>query len=127
MKTMFVIAALSVLMTGCSGRDSSVLSAKDYGEKWPLVADSAKIGCDPKSVAWVEVEGKRYALNGNAIREDFQVRTGSRIRQTQTPCSSPTLPNGPCSYVWISDTSPGMRTAACFCSSASQGERTSAM
>ena len=68
MKTMFVIAALSVLMTGCSGRDSSVLSAKDYGEKWPLVADSAKIGCDPKSVAWVEVEGKRYALNGNAIR-----------------------------------------------------------
>lgn len=47
---------------------SIAVNAADYGDAWPLVALQAQIGCDPPSNAYIEVNGKRYALNGNALR-----------------------------------------------------------
>lgn len=47
---------------------SIAVKAADYGETWPLVALQAQIGCEPPSAAWIEVNGKRYGLNGKALR-----------------------------------------------------------
>lgn len=50
-----------------AARTLTVKSA-DYGETWPLVVLQAQLGCDPPSTAYIEANGKRYALNGNALR-----------------------------------------------------------
>ena len=44
---------------------SKTVSSSDYGSDWPLVVDSAKLCCRHNAV-WVEVNGKKYGLNGSA-------------------------------------------------------------
>ena len=44
---------------------SKTVSSSDYGSDWPLVVDSAKLCCKHNAV-WVEVNGKKYGLNGSA-------------------------------------------------------------
>lgn len=59
------------VLCACGSGDGSApkkVTESEYGSKWPLVAHEATIGCDPGNVAYAEVEGKKYALNGNAIR-----------------------------------------------------------
>jgi hypothetical protein len=43
------------------------ISAASYGERWPLLVKDAKIGCEPPSIAFVEIGDRRCALNGKAI------------------------------------------------------------
>ena len=44
---------------------SSTVSSTDYGSDWPLVVDSAKLCCRHSAV-WVEVDGKKYGVNGTS-------------------------------------------------------------
>lgn len=76
MKYVSVTAAsiLAALLAGCGGPSENGLTVKeaDYGDKWPLTVAEAKIGCDNtkdgKRIGYLEANGKRYALNGDAIR-----------------------------------------------------------
>ena len=42
---------------------SKVVKSTDYGSKWPLNVDSAKLHCKHGAV-WVEVRGRKYGVNG---------------------------------------------------------------
>ena len=44
---------------------SRVIRKADYGDRWPLIVDSAKLCCSATAV-WIEVEKKKYPLNGTA-------------------------------------------------------------
>ncbi len=44
---------------------SKTVSSADYGNDWPLIVDSAKLCCKYGAV-WVEVNGRKYGLNGTA-------------------------------------------------------------
>ncbi len=47
------------------GAKCRTVKASEYGEDWPLTVESAKLCCRFRAV-WVEVNGKRYRLNGTA-------------------------------------------------------------
>ena len=44
---------------------SKTIQSTDYGSGWPLTVDSAKLCCKHSAV-WIEVNGKKYGLNGTA-------------------------------------------------------------
>ena len=44
---------------------SRIVRKADYGQDWPLTVDSAKL-CSRHHAVWVEVDGKRYGVNGTA-------------------------------------------------------------
>ena len=44
---------------------SKTIRSTDYGSGWPLTVDSAKLCCKHSAV-WIEVNGKKYGLNGTA-------------------------------------------------------------
>ena len=44
---------------------SKVIRKEDYGEKWPLTLESAKLCCRASAV-WIEVGKDKYPLNGTA-------------------------------------------------------------
>ena len=44
---------------------SRIVSSTDYGSDWPFIVDSAKL-CRKYSAVWVEVDGRKYGLNGTA-------------------------------------------------------------
>ena len=44
---------------------SKTVKSIDYGPNWPLTVDSARLCCRFKAV-WVEVNGKKYGVNGTA-------------------------------------------------------------
>ena len=46
----------------CPGR---MVASTDYGRDWPLIVDSAKL-CNKHGAVWVEVNGRKYGLNGTA-------------------------------------------------------------
>lgn len=63
---------------------TATVKAADYGDAWPLLALQAQIGCDPPSAVYIEVNGKRYALNGKALsaglpRGDEISKTGNAV------------------------------------------------
>lgn len=66
------LAFASITLASCGGTPPGVVKANDYGEKWPLTVQEAKIGCETPFIAYVEANGVRYALNGNAIRAGLQ-------------------------------------------------------
>ena len=45
---------------------SKTVRSADYGSAWPLTVDSAKLCCKHGAV-WIEVNGKKYGLNGTAL------------------------------------------------------------
>ena len=47
------------------GAKCRTVRASEYGEDWPLTIDSAKLCCRFRAV-WVEVNGKKYGVNGTA-------------------------------------------------------------
>ena len=47
------------------GVKSKIVRAEDYGTEWPLTVNSAKLLCIHRAV-WVEVDGKKYGVNGNS-------------------------------------------------------------
>lgn len=80
------IIAIAALLSACveaapPARTITVKSA-DYGETWPLVAKEAILGCDQAAIGWIEVGGKRYALNGNALRSGLPRPDGIRKEPT---------------------------------------------
>ena len=47
------------------GAKRKTISAIEYGNDWPLTVDSAKLCCRFQAV-WVQVNGKRYGVNGTS-------------------------------------------------------------
>ena len=47
------------------GAKYKTVRSSDYGKDWPLTVESAKLCCRFQAV-WVEVEGKKYGVNGSA-------------------------------------------------------------
>lgn len=43
------------------------VTAAEYGERWPLKANSAQLGCQDSGERYVQVDGIRYALNGKSL------------------------------------------------------------
>ena len=48
-----------------SGVKSKIVRAEDYGAEWPLIVNSAKLCCIHRAI-WVEVDGKKYGVNGTS-------------------------------------------------------------
>lgn len=61
---------MTMAICGCSAdvKSGVTVSASSYGDKWPLKAEEARLGCDAPDIAYIEVNGTRYALNGGALR-----------------------------------------------------------
>lgn len=60
------------------------VKSADYGSEWPLLAGEAVIGCEPPSIAFIEIGGRRCALNGKALsagmeRCDDASKTGNAV------------------------------------------------
>lgn len=49
--------------------DEQTVTKEEYGDRWPLKADKAVLHCDQPDVAYIDVAGKWYALNGGGLRE----------------------------------------------------------
>jgi hypothetical protein len=43
------------------------VSREEYGERWPLNVDDARLGCDQGDIAYIVVEDRKYALNARAL------------------------------------------------------------
>lgn len=65
----------------------ATVTPEQYGDKWPLKASKAVIGCGVDSsphAAYIEVDGKKCALNGKALniglpRCDEITRSGNAV------------------------------------------------
>ena len=72
----------SGLLTACDNAPKQkgiLVSDTEYGSQWPLNVPSARLDCEPTSIAYIEVGDKRFALNGNALRAGYQ--TPDEIRK----------------------------------------------
>lgn len=69
-----LIAAGIALLSGCSGDDLSPLTVRaiEYGERWPLMAQEARLYCNRLGERYVAVDGATYALNGKAQSAGMQ-------------------------------------------------------
>lgn len=88
-----VLALVVVAAGGCSDapeppqqavKKTIAVKSTDYGSEWPLLAGEAVIGCEPPSIAFIEIGGRRCALNGKAIssgmeRCDDASKTGNAV------------------------------------------------
>jgi hypothetical protein len=79
---------LALVLAACAEEPpparTATVKAADYGEAWPLLALQGTLGCEPPSAAYIEVNGKRYGLNGKALsaglpRGDEVTRKGSAV------------------------------------------------
>ena len=48
------------------GAKCKAVTSSEYGKDWPLTVDSARLCCKDQAV-WVEVNGRKFALNGTAM------------------------------------------------------------
>ena len=48
------------------GAKCKMVTSSEYGKDWPLIVDSARLCCRFRAV-WVEVNGKKYGVNGTAM------------------------------------------------------------
>lgn len=67
----YVYAMALAAMTGCADPAREVVRAADYGDRWPLIAAEAVVGCSPPDLRYLEVDGIRYGINGPALRAGF--------------------------------------------------------
>lgn len=65
----------SLFVTGCLAACSDParegVRAADYGDRWPLTAAEAVLGCSRPDIRYLEVNGIRYGINGPALRAGF--------------------------------------------------------
>ena len=47
------------------------VTSVEYGDQWPLIADEAILRCEIPDIAYIEVGGMAYALNGGGLRAGF--------------------------------------------------------
>lgn len=84
MRSTTVMIATAALLSGCGDApDELTVTMQEYGDKWPIKADKAVLHCDQPDVAYVDVDGEWYALNGGALRKGLpradQIRKDSSI------------------------------------------------
>lgn len=61
-----------------------VVKASEYGDRWPLTANEATIGCESPTKAFLDIAGRRCGLNGKALsagmeRCDDASKTGNAV------------------------------------------------
>lgn len=92
-RILFLLALAIVAVGGCgdvaepparSVKKTIAVKSADYGSEWPLLAGEAVIGCEPPSIAFIEIGGRRCALNGKALsagmdRCDDASKTGNAV------------------------------------------------
>lgn len=61
-------AASWLLIPGEAAPPPGQVTAAEYGDKWPLIAQEATLGCEPPTKAYIEIEGRRCGLNGKALK-----------------------------------------------------------
>lgn len=70
------ILLLIVTLSACTDEPppprTIVVKAADHGDKWPLVASEATLGCEPPTKAYVDIAGRRCGLNGKALKAGFE-------------------------------------------------------
>ena len=65
------------LIVRCPSRE---ITADEYGDRWPLTIDKAKLCCR-NSAVWIEVNGKRFGLNG--LSKGFLERHGYTVHELE--------------------------------------------
>lgn len=75
----FIVACIAALLAGALVSSepptddqlpsrTKVVTAGEYGDRWPLKAPHAVLGCDPPHILYLVVDGVTYALNGKALQ-----------------------------------------------------------
>lgn len=62
-----LLASIGAFACGSGAPASITVTAAEYGERWPLIANEATLYCEAPSALIIQVEGARYALNGKAL------------------------------------------------------------
>lgn len=63
-----VYILISVFLAPYGGDPYSMrVSREEYGERWPLNVDEARLGCNQGDIAYIVVEDRKYALNARAL------------------------------------------------------------
>jgi hypothetical protein len=67
----------SVLLSGCGGvGGGGTIKAADVEGEWPLTVDQIKLVCRDDLSIFAEANGKTYALNGQAERNEGGYKVG---------------------------------------------------
>lgn len=83
MKATILIGATMLALAGCADPAREEVRQADYGERWPLRAPVAVVGCSPPDLRYLEVDGIRYGINGPALRAGFP--EAGQARKDGTP------------------------------------------
>lgn len=93
----FIVACIATLVVGYAVSPElapqsepmrkKVITATEYGDKWPLKVQQAAIGCDHPHILYLEVGEKIYALNGKALsaglpRGDEIAKNGNAVEMS---------------------------------------------
>ena len=70
---LFLISVVMYSYFGDSAETQSeiVVTSAEYGDKWPLISETATLHCEVPDIAYIEVGGIAYALNGGGLRAGF--------------------------------------------------------
>lgn len=72
MRSVVAILATTILAASCGdASDELTVTKEEYGDRWPIKADKAVLHCDSPDIAYIDVAGKWYALNGGALRQNL--------------------------------------------------------
>lgn len=106
------------MISGCNAQpeghaaSAKVVTKAEFeaaGKRWPLTADTAKVGCNDGLSYYVDVHGTRYALNGFAMSHDQYADLkpvwleDAELNAKMAAASKEMFPNDPAPpKIWIS-------------------------
>ena len=76
-----LLLALLAALAACTpdkGFKTHDISRSDYGERWPLTADTAVLACEPGKVPTVTVDGTSYGLDR---ADEEEIRPAMRLNR----------------------------------------------
>lgn len=83
MKTTILLGATMLALASCADPAREEVRQANYGERWPLRASVAVVGCSSPDLRYLEVDGVRYGINGPALRAGFP--EAGPVRKDSTP------------------------------------------